>query len=79
MDIIVIILKFLDVPIFVSKPHFLDANEYYSNDINGPSSNRDKHDSFLNVEPVRRRRGREERERGREGREEYTSIYYINI
>lgn len=56
----------------MSKPHFLDANEYYSNDINGPSSNRDKHDSFLNVEPVRRR--------GREGgKEEYTSIYYINI
>ena len=48
----------------MSKPHFLDANEYYSNDINGPSSNRDKHDSFLNVEPVRRRRGREG---GREG------------
>ena len=65
MDIIVIILKFLDVPIFVSKPHFLDADKYYSNDINGPSSNRDKHDSFLNVEPVRRRRGREG---GREGR-----------
>ena len=45
----------------MSKPHFLDADEYYSNDINGPSSNRDKHDSFLNVEPVRRRRGREGR------------------
>ncbi|XP_011408057.2 PREDICTED: lysosome membrane protein 2-like [Amphimedon queenslandica] len=42
----------LNVPIFVSKPHFLDADEYYTNDINGPPSNRDKHDSFLNVEPI---------------------------
>lgn len=47
------LLSFLDVPIFVSKPHFLDADEYYNNDINGPSSDRNKHDSFLNVEPVR--------------------------
>ena len=51
IDIIIDILS--DVPIFVSKPHFLDADEYYSNDINGPASIREKHDSFLNVEPVR--------------------------
>ncbi len=43
-----------DVPVFVSKPHFLDADPVYLSYIDGPKPNRDIHDAFLNVEPVSR-------------------------
>merc|ERR1719326_2555282 len=39
-------------PIFVSKPHFLDADEYYINNVHGLTPpDRKKHDIFLQVEP----------------------------
>ena len=37
---------------FVSKPHFLDADPVYLSYLDGPKPNRSIHDAFLNVEPV---------------------------
>ena len=46
-------LYILDVPIFVSKPHFLDADESYRENVSGLSNPDPKiHDSYLCVEPV---------------------------
>ena len=46
-------LSILDVPIFVSKPHFLDADNFYMKKVSGLRvANRSKHDSYLWVEPV---------------------------
>ena len=41
-----------DVPVFVSKPHFLDADKHYLENVTGLKPIRNKHDAFLNVEPV---------------------------
>ena len=40
----------LDALVFASKPHFLDA-AFLSN-VTGLSPDREKHDSYLDVEPV---------------------------
>ena len=40
------------LPIFMSKPHFLDADESLQNDIIGLKPDRDAHDTFLDVEPI---------------------------
>ena len=40
------------MPVFVSKPHFLDADESYLHGVNGLHPNRSINDSFLEVEPV---------------------------
>ena len=37
---------------FASKPHFLDADPAFLNNVTGLSPNREKHDSYLDVEPV---------------------------
>ena len=42
----------LDAPVFASKPHFLDADSAFLNNVTGLSPNREKHDSYLDVEPV---------------------------
>ena len=41
-----------NLPIFVSKPHFLDADPIVSRNIIGLKPNRSKHDSYVNVEPL---------------------------
>ena len=41
-----------NLPIFVSKPHFLDADPVVSSNIIGLVPNRSKHDSYVNVEPL---------------------------
>ncbi len=48
---LLLICLFLDVPVFVSKPHFLDAKDYLVN-VTGLKPIREIHDAFLNVEPV---------------------------
>eukprot|EP00386_Alphamonas_edax_P000663 GDKI01002080.1.p1 GENE.GDKI01002080.1~~GDKI01002080.1.p1 ORF type:complete len:299 (+),score=87.08 GDKI01002080.1:3-899(+) len=40
------------VPIFVSKPHFLDADEWYTEQVTGLSPDRQLHDTVLYVEPI---------------------------
>ena len=40
------------VPIFASKPHFLDGDPGYVANVTGLHPNRSLHDSFLNVEPL---------------------------
>ena len=42
----------VDLPVFVSKPHFLDADKSYLDGVNGLHPNRSLHDAFLEVEPV---------------------------
>jgi len=39
------------VPLFISKPHFLDADPIYSESVLGLSANREKHDTYLDIEP----------------------------
>lgn len=41
-----------DVPIFVSKPRFLDADPVYLENVTCPKPNASKHDSYLCIEPV---------------------------
>ena len=41
-----------NLPIFVSKPHFLDTDPIVSRNISGLMPNRSKHDSYVNVEPL---------------------------
>ena len=40
------------LPLYLSKPHFLDAAKFLSNDINIPAPDRNKHDTFIDVEPI---------------------------
>ena len=42
----------VDAPVFASKPHFLDADPGFLSNVTGLSPNREKHDSFLDAEPV---------------------------
>ena len=37
---------------FASKPHFLDADPSYRDNVTGMKPNRDLHDSYLDVEPI---------------------------
>ena len=37
---------------FASKPHFLDADPAFLSNVTGLSPDREKHDSYLDVEPV---------------------------
>ena len=41
-----------NLPIFISKPHFLDADPVVFHNIVGLVPNRSKHDSYVNVEPL---------------------------
>ena len=41
-----------NLPIFISKPHFLDADPVVFRNIIGLVPNRSKHDSYVNVEPL---------------------------
>lgn len=41
-----------NIPLFASKPHFLDADPAYLTNISGLSPDRDKHDSYLATEPL---------------------------
>ncbi|KAI6653529.1 Lysosome membrane protein 2-like [Oopsacas minuta] len=41
-----------NLPIFISKPHFLDADAIVFRNIIGLKPNRTKHDSYVNVEPL---------------------------
>lgn len=41
-----------NLPIYMSKPHFLDADAVLVDSIIGMSPNRDLHDTFLDVEPI---------------------------
>ena len=40
------------LPFFASKPHFLDADPGYRENVSGMHPDRSKHDSFLDVEPL---------------------------
>ena len=40
------------VPLFVSKPHFLDADPDYLANVSGLHPNRAEHDSYVGVEPI---------------------------
>ena len=42
----------LDALVFASKPHFLDADPAFLSNVTGLSPDREKHDSYLDVEPV---------------------------
>ena len=37
---------------FASKPHFLDADPAFLSNVTGLSPDRERHDSYLDVEPV---------------------------
>jgi hypothetical protein len=39
------------LPLFISKPHFLDADPWYVSSLVGMQPNRDIHDVYLDVEP----------------------------
>ncbi len=41
-----------NVPLFVSKPHFLDADPDYLKNISGLHPDRAEHDSYVGVEPI---------------------------
>ena len=41
-----------NVPLFASKPHFLDGDPDYGENVTGLEPNRSLHNSFLNVEPL---------------------------
>lgn len=41
-----------NAPVFASKPHFLDADPGYVNNVTGLYPNRELHDSYLDVEPI---------------------------
>jgi hypothetical protein len=43
---------FQGIPIFVTKPHMLDAEPAISSSVNGLSPNRDLHDTVIDVEPT---------------------------
>ena len=43
---------FTDMPVFVSKPHFLDADKSYLEGVNGLNPVRKLDDAYLEVEPV---------------------------
>ena len=43
---------FIDLPLFASKPHFLDGDPFYLRDVEGLHPNRSRHDSYIDVEPV---------------------------
>ncbi len=40
------------IPVFFSKPHFLDGDNYLINSINGLNPNKLHHDTYLDVEPM---------------------------
>lgn len=42
----------IDAPVFVSKPHFLDADKSYLDGVIGLHPNLSTDDAFLEVEPV---------------------------
>lgn len=39
-------------PVFISKPHFLDADPYYASRVAGMQPNRSLHDENLMIEPM---------------------------
>jgi hypothetical protein len=39
-------------PVFMSYPHFFEADEYYLQNVDGMNPNRDKHQSYITLEPV---------------------------
>ena len=41
-----------NLPFFISKPHFLDADPGYRENVSGMHPNRSKHDSFLDIDPL---------------------------
>lgn len=41
-------------PVFMSYPHFYGADEYYGNQIEGMNPDREKHESYITIEPVRK-------------------------
>lgn len=41
-----------NVPIFASKPHFLDADPVYREEVSGLHPDPAKHDSYLDIEPL---------------------------
>ena len=41
-----------NAPVFASKPHFLDADPSYRNNVTGLEPDRSLHDSYLDVEPI---------------------------
>lgn len=43
---------YTDLPVFVSKPNFLDADKSYLDGVIGMHPNRSIHEAFLEVEPV---------------------------
>lgn len=43
---------FIGAPVFMSFPHFFNADEYYLNAIEGMSPNKEKHQFFMTFEPV---------------------------
>jgi len=45
-------IAFSNTPVFVSKPHFLDADPYYLTTLNGLSPNRTLHETYIYVEPI---------------------------
>ena len=44
--------KCSNTPSFITKPHFLDADQKFLDDVDGLSPNRSKHDFLVHFEPV---------------------------
>lgn len=40
-------------PVFMSYPHFYEADPFYLNEVEGLNPSKDKHESFITIEPVR--------------------------
>jgi len=48
-------LHFEEIPVVLSKPHFLDGDESLRTNVKGMKPNREIHDFFIDVEPVKTR------------------------
>ena len=49
---IYIIIMYVGMPVFSSKPHCLDCDPEYFKNVSGFQPNRKKHDSWAGIEPV---------------------------
>ena len=43
---------YVDLPVFISKPHCLDCDSEYFENVSGYHPDREKHDAFSAIEPV---------------------------
>ena len=46
------LMLYVDLPVFVSKPHCLDCDPEYFKNVSGYHPDREKHDPFSYIEPV---------------------------